>query len=103
MPNGSPPPHRPLGRTLTAVAGVIGLAFLGAVVVYFATAGLLYLRSDFCDGGGSSIWCRKANIAKLPDLLKGQNAHKRLTEARGFVPRHKRESWGFVTIDCIAR
>jgi hypothetical protein len=70
--NGSPPPHRPLGRTLIAAAGVIGFAFLGAVVLYFATASLLYLRSDFCDGSKSSIWCRKANIAEL----KVQNDRK---------------------------
>jgi hypothetical protein len=49
---------------------VIGIAALGAVVLYFATVGLLYLRSNFCDGNGSSIWCRDANFAKLPDLLK---------------------------------
>lgn len=40
--------------------------------------GVLYLRDNFCDGSGSSIWCRDANIAKLPDLLKNkdQNAGK---------------------------
>ena len=37
MSTPSPPPHRPLGRTLIAAAGVIGFAFLGAVVLYFAT------------------------------------------------------------------
>ena len=47
MQTPSPPPHRPLGRTLIAGAGVIGFAFLGAVVLYFATVGLLYLRSNF--------------------------------------------------------
>ena len=57
---------------------MIGFAALGAVVLYFATVGILYLRSNFCDGSGSSIWCRDANIAKLPDVLKdkNQNAQK---------------------------
>jgi len=79
MSTPSPPPHRPLGRTLIAAAGVIGFAFLGAVVLYFATVGLL--SSNFCDGSGSSIWCRDANITKLTDLLKDKdhNAHKQLT------------------------
>jgi len=36
------PPHRPHGQTLLAAAGVIGFAFAGSVVLYFATAGLLY-------------------------------------------------------------
>jgi hypothetical protein len=62
----SPPPHRPLRLTLVAATGVIGFAFLGAVVLYLATMGLLYLRDNFCDGRGSSIWCRDANITKLP-------------------------------------
>jgi hypothetical protein len=64
----SPPPHRPLRLTLIAASGVIGLTFLGAVVLYLATVGLLYLRDNFCDGRGSSIWCRNADIAKLPIL-----------------------------------
>jgi hypothetical protein len=51
----SPPPHRPLRQTLVAATGVIGFAFLGAVVLYFATVGVLYLRSNFCDGSRSSI------------------------------------------------
>jgi hypothetical protein len=76
--NSTPPPHRPIGRTLTAAAGVIGFAFLGAVVLYFATAGLLHLRSNICHGSRSFTWCREANIAELPDVLKDkdQNNHK---------------------------
>lgn len=76
--NGSPPPHRPLGRTLTAAAGVIGFVFLGAVVLYFTTAGLLYLRNDICHRNRSFTWCREANIADLPDVLKDkdQNNHR---------------------------
>jgi hypothetical protein len=68
---------RPFGASAKPDA-VIGFAALGAVVLYFATVGLLYLRSNFCDGSGSSMWCRDANIAKLPDLLKDKNqsAHK---------------------------
>jgi len=42
----TPPPHRPLRQTLPAAAGVIGFALLGAIVLYFATEGLLYLRSN---------------------------------------------------------
>ena len=61
----SPPPHRPLRLTLVAATGVIGFAFLGAVVLYLATVGVLYLRNSFCDGSRSSIWCRDANNAKL--------------------------------------
>ena len=78
MPNGSLPPHRPLRRTLIAGAGIVGFAFLGAVVIYFATAGLLYLRSNICHGNESSTWCREANIAELPDIFKrkNQNDHK---------------------------
>jgi hypothetical protein len=72
------PQHNPLRKTLAYGAAVIGFAALGALVLYFATVGLLYLRSNFCDGSGSSMWCRDANIAKLPDLLKDKNqsAHK---------------------------
>jgi hypothetical protein len=73
MPNGSLPPHRPLRRTLIAGAGVVGLAFLGAVVIYFATAGLLYVRSNICRGNESAGWCRVANIAELPDIFKRKN------------------------------
>jgi hypothetical protein len=62
----SPPPHKPLRQTLVAATGVIGFAFLGAVVLYLATVGVLYLRSNLCDGSRSSIWCRDADIAKLP-------------------------------------
>ena len=36
MQTPSPPPHRPLGRTLIAGAVVIGFAFLGDVDLYFA-------------------------------------------------------------------
>jgi hypothetical protein len=67
------PQHNPLRKTLLAGAAVIGFAVLGAVVLYFATVGILYLRSNFCDGSGSSAWCRDANIAKLPtDVLRGR-------------------------------
>jgi hypothetical protein len=52
---------------------VIGFAALRAVVLYFAPVGILYLHSNFCDGSGSSIWCRDANIAKLPDVLRDKN------------------------------
>jgi hypothetical protein len=45
---------------------VIGFAFLGAVVLYFAAVGVLYLRNNFCDGSRSSIWCRDADMTKLP-------------------------------------
>jgi hypothetical protein len=69
----SPPPRRPLGRTLTAAAGVIGLAFLGAVALYFATAGLLHLRSSICHGRRSFTWCREANIAEKPDVAKDKD------------------------------
>ena len=72
MSNGSPP-HRPLGRTLIAGSAVIGLAFLGAVVLYLATVGLLYLRSNICHGNESFTWCREANMAELPDVLKLKN------------------------------
>jgi hypothetical protein len=41
----TPAQPRPLGQTLLAAAGVIGLTFAGAVVLYFATAGLLLLWS----------------------------------------------------------
>ena len=58
------PQHNPLRKTLAYGAAVIGFAALGGVVVYFFTAGLLYLRSNFCDASGSSAWCRDANIAK---------------------------------------
>jgi hypothetical protein len=51
---------------------VIGFAALNAVVLYFATVGILYLRSNFCGGRGPSIWCRDANIAEL----KAQNDRK---------------------------
>jgi len=47
-------------------AVMIGVAALGAIVLYFATVGLLNLRNNFCDDGGSSIWCRDTNITKLP-------------------------------------
>jgi hypothetical protein len=85
MPNGSPPPHRPLARTLTAGAGVVGFAFLGAVILYLATAGLLYLRGNICHGNGSFTWCREANIAEFP-VLKHENQidHKARPE-REFV------------------
>jgi hypothetical protein len=76
MSNG-PPPHNPLGRTLIAGAGVIGFAFMGAVVLFFATVGLLYLRRNICHGDRSSIWCSEANIASLHLLKdKDQSAHK---------------------------
>lgn len=58
MPNSSPPPHRPLGRTLAAAAGVIGFAFLSAVVLYFATEGLLYFRGNFVMATGHSFGAR---------------------------------------------
>jgi hypothetical protein len=41
----TPSQPRPLGRTLLAAAGVIGVTFVGAVILYFATAGLLLLWS----------------------------------------------------------
>ena len=67
------PQHNPLRKTLAYGAAVIGFAALGGVVVYFFTAGLLYLRSNFCDASDSSAWCRDANIAKLPtDMLRGR-------------------------------
>jgi hypothetical protein len=67
------PPHNPLRKTLGYGAAVIGFAALGGVIVYFFTAGLLYLRSNLCDASGSSAWCRDANIAKLPtDVLRGR-------------------------------
>jgi hypothetical protein len=72
------PQHNPLRKSLAYGVAVIGFAALGAVVLYFATVGILYLRSNFyfrsnfCDGSGSSIWCRDANIAKLPDVLKSR-------------------------------
>ena len=60
---------------------MIGFATLGGVIVYFFTAGLLYLRSNLCDASGSSAWCRDANIAKLPtDILRGRPIT--LTEGR---------------------
>jgi hypothetical protein len=58
------PQHNPLRKSLAYGAAVMGFAALGAVVLYFATAGILYLRSNFCDGSGSSTWCRDANISK---------------------------------------
>jgi hypothetical protein len=66
MQTPSPPSHRPLGRTLIAATGVIGFTFLGAVVLYFATDGLLHLRSYICHGNRSFTWCHEANIAELP-------------------------------------
>jgi hypothetical protein len=67
------PPHNPLRKTLAYGAAVIGFAVLGSVIVYFFTAGLLYLRSNLCAASGSSAWCRDANIAKLPtDMLRGR-------------------------------
>jgi hypothetical protein len=42
-----------------------------ALVLYLATAGLLYLRSNVCHGNGSFTWCREANIAELPVLKHG--------------------------------
>jgi len=35
-----------MGQTLVAAAVVIGFAALGAVILYFITEGLLYLRSN---------------------------------------------------------
>jgi len=35
-----------MGQTLVAAAMVIGFAALGAVILYFVTEGLLYLRSN---------------------------------------------------------
>ena len=65
--------HNPLQKTLAYGAAVIGFAALGGVVLYFFTAGLLYLRGNLCDASGSSAWCRDANIAKLPtDMLRGR-------------------------------
>jgi hypothetical protein len=67
------PQHNPLRKTLAYGAAVIGFAAICGVVVYFFTAGLLYLRSNLCDASGSSAWCRDANIAKLPtDVLRGR-------------------------------
>jgi len=75
------PQHNPIRKTLAYSAAVIGFAVLCAVVLYFATVGLIYLRSNFCGGSGSSIWCHDANITRLTDLLKDNdhNAHKQLT------------------------
>ena len=71
------PQHNPFRKTLAYSAVVIGVAALGAVVLYFATVGLLYLRSNFCGGSRSSIWCHDANITR-------PNAHKQLTtKSRG--------------------
>jgi hypothetical protein len=72
------PQHNPFRKTLAYGIAVIGFAAVGAVVLYFATVGILYLRINFCDGVGSSIWCRDANIAELPNWLKdkNQNAQK---------------------------
>jgi hypothetical protein len=39
----TPSQPRPLGRTLLAAAGVIGVTFAGAVFLYFVTQGLLLL------------------------------------------------------------
>jgi hypothetical protein len=39
----TPSQPRPLGQTLLAAAGVIGVTFAGAVILYFATTGLLLL------------------------------------------------------------
>jgi hypothetical protein len=72
------PQHNPLRKSLAYGAAVIGFAALAAVVLYLATMGLLYLRSDICNGHRSFIWCREANIAELPAVLKDkdQNVHK---------------------------
>ena len=67
------PQHNPLRKTLAYGAAVIGFAALGGFAIYFATAGLLYLRRNFCHGNESFTWCREANVAKLPtDVLKGR-------------------------------
>ena len=42
----TPSQHRPLRQTLVAGAGVIAFALVGAVVLYFATEGILLLWSD---------------------------------------------------------
>ena len=42
-----PPPHRPLRQTLVAAAAVISFALVCAVIIYFVTEGLLFLRSNF--------------------------------------------------------
>ena len=42
----TPSQSRPLGQTLLAGAGVIGFALVGAIVLYFATEGILLLWSD---------------------------------------------------------
>jgi hypothetical protein len=52
------PQHNPLRKTLAYGAAVIGFAALGGVVIYFATAGLLYLRGNICHGNESFTWCR---------------------------------------------
>jgi len=42
----TPTQHRPLRQTLLAGIAVIGFALFGAVVLYFATEGILLLRAD---------------------------------------------------------
>jgi len=42
----TPTQHRPLRQTLLAGIAVIGVALLGAVMVYFVTEGLLLLRGQ---------------------------------------------------------
>jgi len=42
----TPSQHRPLRQTLVAGAGVIAFALVGAVVLYFATEGILLLWSN---------------------------------------------------------
>jgi hypothetical protein len=57
----------------TACSFVILLALQrAAVILYLATAGLLYLRGNICHGNGSFTWCREANIAEFP-VLKDEN------------------------------
>jgi hypothetical protein len=41
-------PHRPLWQTLLIGSGLIGLALLGAFILYLATMPLLWWRDDYC-------------------------------------------------------
>jgi len=43
----TPSQPRPLRQTLVAAAAVISFALVCAVIIYFLTEGLLFLRSNF--------------------------------------------------------